>query len=86
MAETTSLARWPGRSTFLIGLTAAAGWLDALSFLHLGKVFNSIMTGNVVFVGLGAAEGDGGLVLRAALALGAFVLGSFTGARLSGPV
>jgi uncharacterized membrane protein YoaK (UPF0700 family) len=82
---TTSPGHWPGRSTFLIALTAAAGWLDALSFLHLGKVFNSIMTGNVVFVGLGAAHGDGGLVARAGLALGAFMLGSFTGARVVGP-
>jgi len=73
------------RNTFLIGITAAAGWLDALAFLHLGKVFNSIMTGNVVFLGLGIGNGNGGLVLRAGVALTAFAFGAFAGAQIVGP-
>jgi uncharacterized membrane protein YoaK (UPF0700 family) len=75
---------WRDRRAFLVGVTAAAGWLDALAFLHLGKVFNSFMTGNVLFVGFGIGEGDGGLVVRAGAALAAFVLGSFVGARIVG--
>ena len=75
---------WWDRRAFLVGISAAAGWLDALAFLHLGKVFNSFMTGNVLFVGFGIAEGDGGLVVRAGAALTAFVLGSFVGARIVG--
>ena len=85
MVEATAAkVRWQDHRAFLIGITAAAGWLDALAFLHLGKVFNSIMTGNVVFVGLGAGQGDWGRVLRAGVALAAFVLGSFVAARLVG--
>src|SRR5919106_2168789 len=75
---------WRDRRAFLVAITATAGWLDALAFLHLGKVFNSFMTGNVLFVGFGIGEGDGGLVVRAGAALTAFVLGSFIGARIVG--
>jgi uncharacterized membrane protein YoaK (UPF0700 family) len=84
VGATTTRWRWQDHRAFLIGITAAAGWLDALSFLHLGKVFNSIMTGNVLFLGLGAGQGDGGLALRAGLSLAAFLCGSFVGARLIG--
>jgi uncharacterized membrane protein YoaK (UPF0700 family) len=76
--------RWQGRRAFLIGITAAAGWLDALAFLYLGKVFLSFMSGNLLFVGLGAANGDGELLARAATALGAFLVGTTAGARLTG--
>jgi uncharacterized membrane protein YoaK (UPF0700 family) len=85
MAGARSAAtRWEDRRAFLIGITAAAGWLDALAFLRLGKVFNSVMTGNVVFVGLGAGDGDGARVLRAGVALIAFAFGALVGARLVG--
>src|SRR5215207_6570922 len=76
--------RWQHRRVFLVGITAAAGWLDALAFLHLGKVFISFMSGNLLFVGIGAGNGDGGLVLRAGLVLAAFLFGTVAGARLTG--
>jgi len=76
--------RWQQRRVFLIGLTAAAGWLDALAFLYLGKVFISFMSGNLLFVGIGAGTGDGGLVVRAGAVLAAFLVGAAAGARLTG--
>jgi uncharacterized membrane protein YoaK (UPF0700 family) len=76
--------RWQHRRGFLIGLTAAAGWLDALAFLYLGKVFISFMSGNLLFVGIGAGNGDGGLVLRAGAVLAAFLVGTAIGARITG--
>jgi uncharacterized membrane protein YoaK (UPF0700 family) len=76
--------RWQHRRAFLVGLTAAAGWLDALAFLHLGKVFISFMSGNLLFVGIGAGNGDGGLVVRAGAVLAAFLVGTAIGARLTG--
>lgn len=76
--------RWQHRRVFLIGLTAAAGWLDALAFLHLGRVFISLMSGNLVFVGIGAGNGEGGLVGRAGAVLVAFLAGTAAGARLTG--
>jgi uncharacterized membrane protein YoaK (UPF0700 family) len=75
---------WDRRYGLLIGLTAAAGTLDALAFLHLGKVFNSFQSGNVLFLGLGAGSGNGGLVIRAAAVLAAFVIGVAVGARMIG--
>src|SRR5215207_5636190 len=76
--------RWQHRRVFLVGITAAAGWLDALAFLHLGKVFISFMSGNLLFVGIGAGDGDGGLVVRAGAVLAAFLIGTAAGARLTG--
>ena len=75
---------WQRRHTLLLGLTGAAGALDVLSFVHLGKVFTSFMSGNVLFLGLGAGGADGGLVIRAAVALAAFVAGAAGGARIVG--
>jgi uncharacterized membrane protein YoaK (UPF0700 family) len=76
--------RWQHRRVFLVGLTAAAGWLDALAFLHLGRVFISLMSGNLVFVGIGVGNGEGGLVVRAGAVLVAFLAGTAAGARLTG--
>jgi uncharacterized membrane protein YoaK (UPF0700 family) len=75
---------WERRYAFLLGLTGAAGALDALAFLHLGKVVNSFQSGNVLFLGLGIGDGNGGLVVRAGAVLLAFLVGAAAGARLVG--
>ena len=76
--------RWQQRSPFLIGISAAAGWLDALAFLYLGKVFLSFMSGNLLFLGLGAGQWDGGLLARAGIAIGVFFVAAAVGGRLTG--
>ena len=63
-------------------LTGAAGYVDAVSYLALGRVFTANMTGNTVLFGLAIVQGDGGAVVRTALALGAFVGGAAIGAWL----
>jgi uncharacterized membrane protein YoaK (UPF0700 family) len=63
-------------------LTGAAGYVDAVSYLALGRVFTANMTGNTVLFGLAIVEGDGGAVVRTALALGAFIAGTAIGAWL----
>jgi uncharacterized membrane protein YoaK (UPF0700 family) len=68
----------------LVALAALAGWVDALSFLYLGKVFTSFQSGNLIFLGLSAAQGDGGLLARAAVSLAAFVAGSAIGSYVIG--
>jgi uncharacterized membrane protein YoaK (UPF0700 family) len=75
---------WERRYAFLLGLTGAAGALDALAFLYLGKVVNSFQSGNVLFLGLGIGNGNAGLVVRAGAVLLAFVAGAAVGARLVG--
>ncbi|CAN5422746.1 YoaK family protein [soil metagenome] len=70
-----------------VGLSAIAGYVDAIGFLKLGGFFVSFMSGNSTRLGVGIATGhwDG---VRTALALiGLFVLGVVAGAlvaRLAG--
>lgn len=65
----------------LLTLTLAAGWTDALSYLAVGRVFASIMSGNILFVGLSIAQGNTALLLRAGVALGLFLVGVMLGSR-----
>jgi uncharacterized membrane protein YoaK (UPF0700 family) len=75
---------WQHHRALLVGLTAAAGWLDSLAWIYLGKVFISFMSGNLLFLGIATGEARGDLLARAAAALAAFMLGSVAGARLTG--
>jgi uncharacterized membrane protein YoaK (UPF0700 family) len=70
------------KQVLVLVLTGAAGYVDAVSYLALGRVFTANMTGNTVLFGLAIVEGDGGAVVRTALALGAFAGGTAIGARL----
>jgi uncharacterized membrane protein YoaK (UPF0700 family) len=63
-------------------LTGAAGYVDAFSYLALGRVFTANMTGNTVLLGLAIAQGDLGGTGRSVLALGGFLAGGALGARL----
>jgi len=68
--------------TLVLLLTGAAGYVDAISYLALGRVFTANMTGNTVLFGLALVQADGGAIVRTALALGAFVAGTALGAWL----
>lgn len=77
----------PPTRTTLTGLwllTVAAGCADALCFLVLGKVFASFMSGNFLFLGIGAGTGDWTLTGRAALSLGCFFVGAVVGTVVAG--
>lgn len=63
-------------TTLMLVLSFGTGVLDAATYLGLHGVFTANMTGNVVFVGLGIADGDSVPLLRASLALAGFVLGA----------
>ena len=60
----------------LLGLALAAGYIDALSYLGLGRVFPANMTGNTVLLGIALAEQSGEGTLRSLLALAGFVGGA----------
>src|SRR5260221_599903 len=66
----------------LLLLTLTAAWIDMLSYLSLGRVFASFMTGNILFIGLGVAQGNSGLLIRALVA----VLVALTSAFILTPV
>jgi uncharacterized membrane protein YoaK (UPF0700 family) len=70
------------RDQLLIALTFAAGAVDALSFLGLGKVFTANMTGNIVLLGVAIGSGTTAQAVRAAISLVAFGTGVLVAARL----
>lgn len=72
------------RHAFVVVLAVVSGATDAIGFLGLGGAFTSVMTGNMVLVGLGVGRQDGTLVSHASLAIAAFVVGCVIGARLAG--
>jgi uncharacterized membrane protein YoaK (UPF0700 family) len=72
------------RHALVVVLAIVSGSVDAIGFLGLGSAFTSVMTGNMVLLGLGAGTGDGRLVAHAALAIAAFVVGCVVGARVAG--
>jgi uncharacterized membrane protein YoaK (UPF0700 family) len=58
VAEPASVAQAPARDplpSLLLVMTFVTGLVDAVSYLKLGHVFVANMTGNVVFLGFGAA-------------------------------
>ena len=63
-------------------LAWAAGIVDAVSYLGLGRVFTAMMTGNTVLLALAIGQGEAMAVVRSALALAGFSVGAATGALI----
>ena len=63
----------------IVLLAATAGSVDALSFLALDHVFTANMTGNLVLLGVAAAGGTPGQLLRHGASLLAFAVGALAG-------
>src|SRR5262249_14542668 len=59
----------------LIALTFGSGATDVAAFSRLGGVFTSVMTGNIVFWGLAAAERSVSLASHSAVAIGGYITG-----------
>jgi uncharacterized membrane protein YoaK (UPF0700 family) len=72
------------RDTLVVALSVGTGSLDAASFLGLGGVFVSVITGNLVLFGIGAGRAEPGLVLRAGVGIAAYGVGSALGAAIAG--
>src|SRR6266849_5475262 len=71
-----SVPKERGRIGLLILLlTLNAAWIDMLSYLSLGRVFASFMTGNLLFIGLGVVQGNSALLIRALVAVLVFLVG-----------
>jgi uncharacterized membrane protein YoaK (UPF0700 family) len=58
-----------------IALTFASGATDVGAFTRLGGVFTSVMTGNIVFWGLAAAERSVSLATHATVAIAGYIAG-----------
>lgn len=72
------------RGHLVVVLAVVSGITDASGFVHLGGAFSSVMTGNMVLVGLAGGTGNGGLAARAGAAIAAFVIGCVIGGRVAG--
>src|SRR3954463_2916464 len=72
------------RQTLVVTLAVVSGATDAIGLLALGGAFTSVMTGNMVLLGVSVASGDGRLAASSGLAILAFCAGAALGARLAG--
>ncbi len=72
------------RWRFLLGLllTASAGAIDAVSFIRLGAIYATFMSGNTVQIGLHIASGDIGPLGGFFILVGLFMLGGFLGSMI----
>jgi uncharacterized membrane protein YoaK (UPF0700 family) len=66
-----------------VGLSAIAGYVDAIGFLKLGGFFVSFMSGNSTRLGVGAATGHWDTVRTALTLIGLFVAGVVAGALVA---
>ena len=71
------------RDTFVVLLTLTTGAVDAGSFLGLGKVFSSVITGNLVLLGIAAGTDGSALAVRAGVALAGYSAGVVLGAPIA---
>jgi len=70
------------RDALVAALTFAAGLIDALSFLALGGVFSSFMSGNTVLLGLRIGLGDFPLALNSMVAILGYIAGVALGTNI----
>lgn len=66
-------------------LTLATGSLDVTAFLRLGAVFASVMTSNLVFVGIAAVRAQGALAEHSMVALFSYIVGVAVGSAVAKP-
>jgi uncharacterized membrane protein YoaK (UPF0700 family) len=69
----------------LIALAASTASLDVTAFLRLGGVFASVMTSNLVFVGIAAVKTEAAFGARCAVAILSFVVGVGVGSAIAPP-
>jgi uncharacterized membrane protein YoaK (UPF0700 family) len=71
------------RDGLLVLLTLTTGAVDASCFLHLGNVFSSVITGNLVLLGVAAATQSASLAIRSGVALAGYSAGVLIGAPIA---
>ncbi|WP_196255685.1 DUF1275 family protein [Micromonospora sp. WMMD558] len=74
--------RW--RERMAVVLAVNSGATDAIGFLVLGGAFTSVMTGNLVLLGVAAAGPDAALAMNTGAAIASFILGCSLGTRIAG--
>jgi uncharacterized membrane protein YoaK (UPF0700 family) len=72
------------RDVLVVILTLCTGALDAVCFLRLGKVFSSVITGNLALLGIAVGEKNGGLAANGGLTLAGYAAGVVLGTLFAG--
>lgn len=72
------------RDTLVVVLALTAGALDAVTYLQLGNVFSSVITGNLVLLGIAVGHQAGTLALNGGAALAGYGAGVLVGGGLAG--
>jgi uncharacterized membrane protein YoaK (UPF0700 family) len=67
------------RDCLVVVLALTTGAVDAVTFIRLGNVFSSVITGNLALLGVAAGQQHAGLALNGGLALAAYGLGVVAG-------
>ena len=75
--------RGAARDGLLVLLTLTTGAVDASSFLHLGNVFSSVITGNLILLGVSAATASSSLAIHSGTALAGYSVGVLIGALIA---
>jgi uncharacterized membrane protein YoaK (UPF0700 family) len=71
------------RDSLVVLLTLTTGAVDATSFLVLGNVFSSVVTGDMVLLGAAAGTGRPELAVHSGVALAGYLAGVLAGAPLA---
>lgn len=71
------------RDLLVVLLTLTTGAVDVTSFLTLGNVFSSVVTGDMVLLGAAAGTGRPELAVHSGVALAGYVIGVLVGAPLA---
>jgi uncharacterized membrane protein YoaK (UPF0700 family) len=72
------------RQSLVVTLAVVSGATDAIGLLALGGAFTSVMTGNMVLLGVAASSADGTRAASSGFAILAFCAGAALGVRLAG--
>ena len=72
------------RDRYVVVLAVFSGATDAFGYFGLGGSFTSVMTGNMVLLGVAAASRDGALAVHVLTAIIAYIAGTIAGARIAG--
>jgi uncharacterized membrane protein YoaK (UPF0700 family) len=72
------------RDGLAIALTLVTGATDAVAFTRLGSVFTSVMTGNMVLLGVAVGRNELSAFEHTGLAVIAFIIGTIAGAHIAG--
>lgn len=71
------------RDILAVALTLTTGAVDAVTFLRLGKVFSSVITGNMALLGVAAGSHDADLAISGGIALLGYAVGAAAGGTIA---